>query len=342
MRPANLKEFLMEKYIVITSINPPNENIQAFIRSKYTLIVSGDTKTPVKQYNELEGCTYLVYSVDGSNRSPINHYARKNIGYAYAINNGADIIAESDDDNMPMSNWGSGIEEEFNNNYHDVLITDKKFHNMYAEFYFDTNRDIIWPRGFPLSEITNHSASKITPRSAKIGIVQDLIEGTPDVDALHRLVFGMQLYYTTTSNRQTLALCNTSYCPFNSQNTFWRKELFPLMYLPYNVSQRYSDILRGYVAQRIMREFGYSVLYRKASVIHDRNKHDLFEDFKEEISMYTTVPAVVECLDKIDMTGLSMEAALVKAYRVLTRHNIICASESQYLNLWLYSISGEL
>ena len=36
---------------------------------------------------------------------PLNHYARKNIGYLYAIQNGADIIYDTDDDNYPNADW---------------------------------------------------------------------------------------------------------------------------------------------------------------------------------------------------------------------------------------------
>ena len=32
---------------------------------------------------------------------PENHYSRKNIGYLHAISNGAKIIFETDDDNLP-------------------------------------------------------------------------------------------------------------------------------------------------------------------------------------------------------------------------------------------------
>ena len=39
-----------------------------------------------------------------------------------------------------------------------------------------------------------------------------------------------------------------AYSPFNSQNTIWFKEIFPLLYLPVSCSMRATDIIRGLVA----------------------------------------------------------------------------------------------
>ncbi len=39
---------------------------------------------------------------------PHDHYARKNMGYLYAIRAGYSVIVESDDDNIPSGNDGDG------------------------------------------------------------------------------------------------------------------------------------------------------------------------------------------------------------------------------------------
>jgi len=43
---------------------------------------------------------------------PYHHYCRKNIGYLYAIRQGADCILETDDDNLPLPSFGRDIESE--------------------------------------------------------------------------------------------------------------------------------------------------------------------------------------------------------------------------------------
>ena len=45
-----------------------------------------------------------------------------------------------------------------------------------------------------------------------------------------------------------------AYSPFNSQNTIWFKEIFPLLYLPVsdNCLTEATDIIRGLVAMRVL------------------------------------------------------------------------------------------
>jgi hypothetical protein len=59
----------------------------------------------------LEGATFL--NIDAQNSSgfhlaklcPTQHYARKNIAYLVAIRDGAKLIIETDDDNLPYSTF---------------------------------------------------------------------------------------------------------------------------------------------------------------------------------------------------------------------------------------------
>jgi hypothetical protein len=54
-----------------------------------------------------------LYSIKSQNKLdfklakflPLNHYARKNLGYLIAIKSGAEIIIETDDDNIPAINF---------------------------------------------------------------------------------------------------------------------------------------------------------------------------------------------------------------------------------------------
>ncbi|EPB71894.1 hypothetical protein ANCCEY_09019 [Ancylostoma ceylanicum] len=94
------------KWIVVTTVQHPTEDIKRLSRIPgWTLVVVGDTKTP-KNWS-LEGVHYL--SVEYQQRLgyrildhlPYKSYARKNIGYLYAIQNGAEWIYDTDDDNKP-------------------------------------------------------------------------------------------------------------------------------------------------------------------------------------------------------------------------------------------------
>jgi glyoxylase-like metal-dependent hydrolase (beta-lactamase superfamily II) len=100
----------MDKFIVITSIFQPTEAIEKFAKLKgWKVIVVGDKKTATDW--SYPGVTYL--SPEGQNEVaskfsgllPWNSYTRKNIGYLHAISQGARVIYESDDDNIPLDNW---------------------------------------------------------------------------------------------------------------------------------------------------------------------------------------------------------------------------------------------
>src|SRR5215213_1418474 len=110
-------------FLVITSIagsdNPVLKQIAKEAKQhSVPLIVIGDTKSPA-DFN-LEGCDF--YSVekqkslswDLAAKLPYKHYARKNLGYLVAVSQGAEIIIETDDDNLPYKNFWEERSKEIN------------------------------------------------------------------------------------------------------------------------------------------------------------------------------------------------------------------------------------
>src|SRR6266542_1662380 len=95
-----------KNFLIITTINSPSEAILGFRNwADWHLIVVGDRKTPAGW--SCDGVTFLgldeQYRMFGDLASviPENTYTRKMFGYAYAIQQGATAIFESDDDNIP-------------------------------------------------------------------------------------------------------------------------------------------------------------------------------------------------------------------------------------------------
>ena len=89
-------------------------------------------------------------------------------------------------------------------------------------------------------------------------------DGDPDVDAIYRLTVGQECIF---EQRPPLVLGRGTISPFNSQNTAFSAELFPLLYLPSTVTFRFTDILRGYVAQPVMWSAGYQLGFVGVSII---------------------------------------------------------------------------
>jgi hypothetical protein len=292
---------MTEKFIVITSIHSPAEAIKKFSElSDWQVIVVADRKTPQTWQSD----RVKLLSVEEQTALPLktaqflpwNHYARKNMGYLYAMMQGAKLIYETDDDNIPYDSWEmlfpteqTIVAESYGNT--------KKYVNAYQHFC----QAHIWPRGFPLSEIlferSDQQPESLTISKSAAPILQGLADLEPDVDAIYRLTIGKS---TKFSQQNPLWIAPGTYCPFNSQNTLWYPPAFPYLFLPSFVPSRVTDIWRGYITQRFLHQNGQGVLFFNASVYQERNYHNLMHDFAEEILLYTKTNDLVEALDRYD------------------------------------------
>lgn len=320
----------VNKYIVITSIFAPTEAVEKFgSLAGYKLIVVADKKTPQNWFSEnvkllsVEDQVNSSFSI--SSLLPYNHYCRKMMGYLYAIEKGANIIIDTDDDNIPYPDWNFPATEAL----YDIIDKENSFVNIYAHY---TSKKI-WPRGLPLRLINDASALNILGgQNCKIGIWQALADEDPDVDAIYRLTDGDYCYF---DKKGPVVLSRGTVCPFNSQNTLFVKELFPLLYLPAFVTFRFTDILRGIVAQPIMWLNDYSLGFTKATVVQKRNVHDYTKDFESEIPMYLHIETALETVIASVACGLSVSDNLMKAYMGLYKKNMVSDNELRLLECWL-------
>ena len=319
------------KAIVITTIFPPTPAAEDFSRMEgYRLYVVGDRKTPA-DWN-LPGTVFISAGQQEKmpyrlvRHLPWNHYCRKMIGYLAAIADHAECIADTDDDNFPKPGWAF---PEFEGIFQ-KLGEGKGFVNIYSLF---TDQHI-WPRGLPPDRITaaDDLESAIAPAPCNVGVWQGLADEDPDVDAIYRLTSDIPCCF---NDREPVVLARETVSPFNTQNTLIRKELFPLLYLPVTATFRFTDILRGLVAQPVMWQHGYELGFTGASVIQKRNPHDYMKDFASEVPMYlhaASVPALVAAaLDPADSVGGNLH----RAYEALVMHGIVMKEEMASLEAWL-------
>lgn len=94
------------------------------------------------------------------------------------------------------------------------------------------------------------------PTEAVRAFAQGLADENPDVDAIYRLTNDTPCYF---DERAPVVLEAGTLCPFNSQNTATRRELFPLLYMPVFITFRFTDILRGLAAYEALRRAGIVV-----------------------------------------------------------------------------------
>jgi hypothetical protein len=101
----------MSKVIVTTTINPPTEALQKFAAMpEWQLVVIGDKKTPTDFH--IDGAIYVTpheqkkYDPELSEALGWNVVERRNYGFLWAKDMGAQVVAVVDDDNVPLENWG--------------------------------------------------------------------------------------------------------------------------------------------------------------------------------------------------------------------------------------------
>jgi hypothetical protein len=135
---------------------------------------------------------------------------------------------------------------------------------------------------------------------------------------------------------EPLILGEGSWCPFNSQNTVWKKEAFPLLYLPSYCSFRMTDIWRSLIAQRIAWTCGWNILFHSADVWQERNEHKLLKDFEDEIPGYLNNSKICRMLENLDLkSGVrNICENLFRCYAIMVQNGWIESQEQNILESW--------
>jgi len=300
------------------------------------LLVVGDKKGPSDYaLSNAELLTYeaqlkLPYRL--AKLLPTNHYSRKNIGYLIANTHGAEMLYETDDDNAPLPSW----------TWRQPEVTARHLNGFgWMNVYKLFSSESIWPRGLPLTH-TQTIPSVETPETTRVAqalIQQGLANGSPDVDAIWRLLRDSHI---TFQNATSVMLSKEQWCPFNSQSTWWCIQAFPLLYLPSFCSFRMTDVWRSFIAQRCLWAFGSSVAFHSAEVFQERNVHDLMRDFKDEVPGYLQNDKIASILTtlKLDSDPQSIGANLLTCYDRLISAGIFPSEELPLVQAWIADLAG--
>jgi len=244
------------KFVVITTINYPTDSVKKLASLKdWCVIVVGDAKTPRDW--EWTNCVYL--SLEKQNELgyrvlehvPQNHYGRKNIGYLYAIQHGAEVIYETDDDNLligteiQLIELGQTYLSLFPDSDRDPISKNEPWKgrrevcthvvNIYEYF----GHPSVWPRGIPFECIastvippygtphnftTNETQNGFVEEPFRIGVDQGLANGDPDLDAVFRLTrrpINTKIDINFNPNVPIVGIARGVFSPYNSQNTVY-------------------------------------------------------------------------------------------------------------------------
>jgi hypothetical protein len=323
---------------IITTIAEPTACVKTLQqKTKHTngLIIIGDKKGPFKydlentQFFSLEDQLKLNFNL--TKLLPVGHYARKNLGYLLAIQQGEDCIYETDDDNQPNANFKIRQKET-----EAVKATNESWTNVYKHF----SKENIWPRGFLLDRIGQQESLPTHNGEKKVIIApiqQGLADVSPDVDAIWRLTQDREFYF---DKNDSIALSKGQWCPFNTQSTWWWSEAFPLLYLPSYCSFRMTDIWKSFIAQRCLWEMGHDMVFHAAEVDQDRNFHNLMRDFESEVSGYTQNEKLTQVLEETKLESGKDNALrnMVICYEELIKNDIFPKKEMELVRAWAKDI----
>ena len=300
--------------MVTTTVQAPTEALLKYAaKVEWQLIVVGDKKTPHDLYRALEqGPKPIRYlsPEDQEQRFPAlsatipwNCIERRNIGFVEAYRLGAEVIATVDDDNIPYESWGE-----------ELLIGRDVEIDLYAtnDPVFDplsvTEHSQLWHRGFPLELLHHRHSVRYDGKAQRRVLMQaDLWDGDPDIDAIARITFAPCVKFSGVRG----PFGSDALAPFNSQNTFIAREVFPhYCVLPF--VGRISDIWAAYLAQR---QFPSSLVFAAPSVFQRRNPHDLIRDMEAELLGYRQTMQFVADIDRAEDLLPEETRRFLKVYR---------------------------
>ena len=325
--------------IAVTTIAPQDAlGIQRLFRlsevSNAQLIVIGDQKTPHWSVKKLPGFVHYFSILDQAKKwpklhdlLPLNHYARKNLAYLWALENDVDVLLDTDDDNYADYNVF-----EFRVDSYRQYTGLSEWVNAYAHF----GKPEIWPRGLPLSE-----ALKPLEPTSKVNsnltwhCFQSIVDGDPDLDAIGRMLNPQQHFF---EDFEPLLLGSNNFCPTNSQATLWDRKLFPYLYLPITSSFRMTDIWRGIIVSGFQNLHGLQTVFGKLGFKQDRNEHNLISDFIDETSGHIhnfEIKQISDGLWSKTSQGLSDFETFVTIYKHLVGKGILKEIELECVSAFI-------
>jgi len=331
-------------HVVITTIQAPTASVRALQRRLVALgdgvegaaglLIVGDHKGPsgydvdASELLTIDSQRELPFGL--ARLLPEGHYCRKNLGYLVAQHRGSPWIYETDDDNAPLPSW-----QPRSLHVSAGAIDVGGWLNVY-QLYSD---ELIWPRGFPLASIRNDGQptgelAVASARTVEAPIQQGLANGAADVDAIWRLVLDRDIVFR---DGPSVVLEPRTWCPFNSQSTWWWPSAYALMYLPSYCSFRMTDIWRSFIAQRCVWEMGHGIVFHNAEVLQERNVHDLMRDFRDELPGYTRNEELVTELEslKLDAGASTVVSNLRRCYRHLVELEFFPHRELELVEAWI-------
>jgi hypothetical protein len=350
------------RWAVVTTIFEINECILRVAKLEgWCTVIVADNKTPEQSYTEheeLKGNDSVFYfSVKEQLQwlklpgelgkfvqvTPFNHFARKNLGFLYAILRGGEFIFDFDDDNFINQDAAGKTlslipNEKEVQNVRFISLETKVFNH---HPLMGATLEGSWPRGFPLEKIQDTKAhGKVVSSSnkvamEKIGVIQFMADHNPDIDAVHRLVKPLPMSYTKESKSSSILVPSDALVPYNAQATIHTKDSFFATLLPVTVMGRVTDIWRSYFAECLFRDLDLAVILAPPRITQIRNVHSYIADMKAEEDLYYKSERLSEFLSNWKSSSPSLPARMEELWIGLYERGYMEEGDVNLVQLWL-------
>lgn len=342
------------KYFAVatTIFDPSPAVLQLLLDDSWCVIVVGDHKTNVSTWEAIhdhslvflsytEQVTELGYTI--LEATPSNHFARKNIGYLFAIQHGAKLIYDFDDDNVLKSTPADLIGVGTQN----ILTWSECQHHLFNPYpIFEPKVEnipqFVWPRGLPLEFVHDNATwdlpSLISVDHSKVAVYQSLADIDPDVDAVYRMTRTLPITFTKTD--QMLLVPEGSFAPWNAQATLFKPPAFGGLIMPVTVTGRVADIWRSYISTRLLWLAGFQVAFVSPLVNQYRNPHEYHTDFLAERDLYERSDAFVRTLIHMDTTKfMDLPDAYMQIIRFLVDQGFLGEADYALAKSWVQDLA---
>ncbi len=328
----------MKTTVTLTTIHVPNviekveQNRKTFGHSDVDYVVVGDKRSPQECEDYLsglksKGVKVLYLSADKQNDYlgkhpafrkylPFNTFARRNVADLIAYENGAEIILRMDDDNFPVEH------DDFIGGHRVVgthpelptLSSSDGWYNCCELLETKGNVDF-YPRGYPYPKRWKPQKIEKSNQKTKVMLCAGLWTGDPDVDAVTRLHKPIEAI-ALKAGASYVALAKGTWCPINTQNTSYHRDLIPASFVSPNVG-RYDDIFSGFLLRLLMDHFGDTIVYGRPILHQDRNQHNLWKDLEYEMFGNQMTPHLIEILRECKIKSLDYASAYTELAQYL-------------------------
>jgi hypothetical protein len=250
---------------------------------------------------------------------------RRNVGYLWAVDHGAEVVISADDDNFVTEEDYVGAHLTAGTTRDVPVVSHPSgWWNVCERLVCEPPRRF-YHRGYPRSLRTWETGGhEVRSGPVKVAVNAGLWLDAPDVDATTNSEEPFEVVaMADVDGRRSCALAAGTWCPFNSQNTSFHAGALPAMYLVVMLDVvrgrrigRMDDIWMSYFVRAIGDRLGESVVYGPPLVSQQRNPHDITGDLEEELTGYRITEWLVAELRRLRVA----ERTWAGAYLELIHH----------------------